>query len=380
MKRCIYLDNNATTPCAPEVTEAMHPFFRSVFGNPSSPHIAGREANKAIDDAREQIAVLIGSDPREIIFTSGATESNNIALLGTARLRSDRKRIVTSAVEHKSILGPCEELRQRGFDVMILPVNTNGVVRLDVAEREINEHTLLVSIQAANNETGVLQPIKELATITHSCGAIMHCDAVQVIGKIPFSISELGVDTASISAHKFYGPKGVGVLAVRRSLLGREVSAIMYGGDQEGGVRPGTLNVPGIVGMGKATAVASRLLEEDMIRIRSIRDAFETELSKVVPVCRFNGVEVSRLPGTTSVTIAGVQADALMANVPDLCVSAGSACTSGTIAPSHVLLAMGLSHNAAECTIRLGFGRYNTHDDAVCAVERLSIAIRRLRE
>lgn len=362
----IYLDYNATTPCDPRVIEKMLPFFGEIYGNPSNGlHIQGRKSAKAVDVAREQVADLIAARSNELVFTSGATESNNLAILGVARLRQNikRKRIVTCVVEHKAVLLPCKKLKEEGFDVVFLQVDKNGKVILEDARQAINDNTLIVSIQGANNEIGTLQPIKELAEIAHRHGAFFHSDAAQAVGKIPVNVDDWGVDLLSMSAHKFYGPKGIGALYVRGGLNAIPMEPIGYGGGQENGLRSGTTNVPGIVGFGEACWLIQSILIDELARIRGMRDQIETQITSKVPRVQINGVHADRLPNTTSLTFQGVDADALIYNAPDIMIGTGSACTSGAIEPSHVLTAMGLSRENASSTIRISLGRYNTEDE-----------------
>jgi len=375
----IYLDHNSTTPCAPEVIEAMMPYFAQEFGNPASPHRMGRSAANAVEQARICLAELVSCDSEEIIFTSGATESNNIVLLGVAGASQSRRRIITSAIEHKSVLQPCEFLEKQGFEVVTLPVDRKGVVDIEVAEKVINEETLLVSVQGANNETGVIQPISHLAAIARAHGALIHADCAQMLGKVPFSIFELDVDFASFSAHKMYGPKGIGALFVAFGRAWDRLSPICFGGGQEKTVRPGTSNTPAIVGFGEACRIANNLLPEESQRLAILRDKFEREILRSLGEVQINGALDSRLPGTSSITIEGVPADALIANLPSLCISEGSACTSGNYAPSHVLLAMGFSSYEAENTVRFGFGRYNNLKNVVLASQYLINCVQILR-
>jgi len=380
MRRTIYLDNNATTPCAPEVIEGILECLSSDYGNPSSSHIMGRRAMQRVEEAREQVADSIGGDPAEIIFTSGATESNNLALLGVAEGgEPSRRRILVSAVEHKSVLVTCSILAQRGFTVEEIPVDHTGLLRVEALRARVGPDVLLVSVQAANNEVGTLQPIGAIAQYAHEHGALVHCDTAQVLGKTPLCIGDLGVDMASFSGHKMYGPKGIGALFVKQGLAGSKVVPVLGGGGQELGLRPGTLNVPGIVGMGIACRLSQPRLDQDMVETESLRDLLEDKLLALVPGAKVNGNRAARLPGTSSITFPGVPADALIANVPEVCVSAGSACTSGAVAPSHVLLAMGLSRDDAECTIRIGVGRFTTKEDIETAVRLLSSAALALR-
>jgi len=375
----IYLDNNATTPCAPEVVDAMLPFFSRECGNPSSPHMMGRRASLAVTQAREQVAAFIDCDPAELYFTSGATESSNILLLGMAAQREHRRRIVTTAIEHKSVLGPCERLTEAGFEVCRLPVTQEGVADLAAAEEMIDDSTLLVSVQGANSEIGTLQPVRLISNMAHAHDALMHCDATQMLGKVPFAVDDLGVDAASFSTHKIYGPKGAGALYVRAGYARARVAPVMFGGGHEDSLRPGTLNAPGIVGFGVACAIAQRSLDDEMEHIRGLRDTMEHELSSRIPRTLLNGAGAARLPNTTSISIDGIPADLLISHVPQVCMSAGSACSTGTVSPSHVLLACGRSREQASCTIRLSVGRYNTEEEVHAACDFLVEAVEALR-
>lgn len=376
----IYLDYNATTPCAPEVVESMLPFLLTAFGNPASSHFMGREASRHVEAARCQVAEAIGSDASEIVFTGGATESNNLALLGIVeRSEPSRRRILVSATEHKSVLATSELLSQKGFAVATIPVDQTGLVRLDAFKEQLDSDVLLVSVHAANNEVGTVQPLRAVAELAHQQGALVHCDAAQALGKMLFRVDQLDIDMASLSGHKVYAPKGIGALYIRQGLAQSRLAPILAGGGQESGLRPGTLNVPGIVGMGVACGLARSRLDEDMRQVGGLRDQLEERLLGLVPGIRVNGHLRNRLPGTSSITVPGVPADAIVANVSPLCVSAGSACTSGAVAPSHVLLAMGMCREDAECTIRISLGRYTTRSDIDAAVELLSSAVSGLR-
>lgn len=366
----IYLDNNSTTQCAPEVVAAMLPFFSVEFANPSSTHAMGRSAKAATESAREQLAALLDCSPAELFFTSGATESNNCVLKGIMA-SAGRGQIVTSSIEHKSILEPCASLTVEGSKVNLLPVDGEGLVPLSAATEVITEKTLLVSIQAANNEMGTVQPIQKLANISHRHGALFHCDATQLLGKLPISLREAGVDFASFSGHKIYGPKGIGVLFIRGGLSRGHVRPLFGGGRQEGGLRPGTLNVSSIVGLGKAAQLVIANLASDEERLRRLHGLFEETVLRSGLKAWFNGSRNQRLPGTISLTIPGVQSDMLIANVPSICISNGSACTAGAMSPSHVLLAMGMAREDAECTVRVGIGRYNTEAEILQTAEEL---------
>jgi cysteine desulfurase len=374
----IYLDYNATTPCEPRVVEKMQPYFTEIYGNPSnSLHRQGRLAAKAISEARDQVAKLIGAESKEIFFTSGATESNNLALFGITSFgqKQNRRRIVTNVVEHKTVLLPCKKLAKMGFEVIFLPVDSGGRVRIKDAEQAINDTTLMVSIQGANNEIGTLQPITEIANLAHKSGAWMHCDAAQVIGKLPFNVDGWNVDLVSISAHKFYGPKGIGALYIRGGNKYISIEPLFLGGGQENGLRSGTMNVPSIVGFGEACRMVEELVNIDADRITNLRDKFEQTLTKNIPSLQINGKNAHRLPNTSSLTISGIDADALLLNLPEVMMGTGSACTSGAIEPSHVLQAIGLSREDASSTVRASLGRYTSEEDIYNASSLIAEAV-----
>ena len=376
----IYLDYNATTPCAPEVIECMIPFFGVVFGNPSSPHAMGRDANRAVEAAREQVANGVGSDASEIVFTSGATESNWLSLLGCVQgAVSGRTRMLVGAAEHKSIVANGELLWLRGITVEAVPVDNTGLVRLDALATLLRSDVVLVSVQAANNEVGTIQPIAEIARMAHGAGALVHCDAAQAVGKMRFSVHSTGVDLASFSGHKAHGPKGVGALFIGHGLSRSRFAPPIGGGGQEGGLRPGTLNVPGIVGMGAAFDLASARLSEDMERAAALRDELERGLLASITGARVNGQRQNRLSGTSSITVPGLPADVIVAAVSPVCISSGSACTAGTVGPSHVLLAMGMPREDAECTVRISLGRYTTRAEVSTAVDVIAHSVREAR-
>jgi cysteine desulfurase len=374
----VYLDNNATTQCAPEVIEAMLPFFSGNHGNASSPHFLGRQAARAIAIARENVAESIGCSATNVYFTSGATESNNLIILGIAQMSTARNKIVTSMIEHKSVLGPCEALINKGFDVVKIPVKNDGVVDLDAIIEAVDTNTLLVSVQGANNEIGTLQPIKAIADISHEKGAALHCDASQLLGKLPFDINKLCADFISFSSHKAYGPKGVGLLIMNNNIRDISIAPLLFGGGQEQSYRPGTLNVPGIVGTGEACHICARYVLDDMKRITSFRHQLEEGIFKMVPDAQVIAQKGPRLPGTASVLFPGIPADLLIARTPTVCMSRGSACTSGAIAPSHVLLALGFSHNESQFVVRFSIGRYNSKEDIQIALNSISHALKDL--
>ncbi len=380
MADLIYLDNHATTPCDPAVVEAMLPYFGEVFANPASTvHRAGRAAAESVTQARQKVAQLIGSRAEEIVFTSGATESNNLTIFGIAHGHTgSRRRIVTTAIEHKAVFAPCQELAKQGFDVIVLPVDEQGTVDLASAEEAINEDTLLVSIQAANNEMGTIQPVAQVARLAHDKGAILHCDAAQAVGRIPVDVETWDVDLLSISAHKLYGPKGVGALYVRGGAYALPISPLSVGGGQEKGLRAGTHNVPGIVGLGEACRLCEQRLSEEAVRLVALRDRLENAVLEKVPYVRRNGALANRLPGNSSMTFPGIDAEALVVNTSGLAISTGSACTSGAPEPSHVLLAAGLSRDEASSTVRVGVGRFNTEEEMDRAAEIVAEAAERL--
>lgn len=378
MQTPIYLDYHATTPCDPRVVEAMLPYFSRDFGNPASGlHVYGRRAAKAVEVAREQVAALIGAFPHEIIFTSGATESNNLVIFGLTQVAGSRRRVVTTAVEHKAILEPCRALSERGYEVVVLPVRPDGTVDLAVAEAAITDETLLITVQAANNEIGTIQPLKAIVELARQRGALIHTDAAQAVGKIPFDVQKLGVDFASISGHKLYGPKGIGALYIRTGLR-RQLAPLLRGGGQEFDLRSGTLNVPGIVGFGEACRLAMASMNEEAIRIAALRDLLESRLTALIPGLRINGNRSNRLPGNSSLTFPNIEADVLILNLPELALSTGSACTSGTLEPSHVLTAIGLSREEADATIRIGLGRFTTREEIETAAQLIPVAWERL--
>jgi len=372
LKGIVYLDNNATTRCAPEVFEAMAPFFVEQYGNPSSAHFLGREAARAVARSREKVAETVDCDPSHVFFTSGATEANNLVLMGVAGNRSSRRQIICSAIEHRSVLAPCEFLANHGFRFSTIPVTMDGLLDVDAALSLITEDTLLVSVQGANNEVGTIQPIDQVCEIAHARGALVHCDAAQLLGKVPVSVRQLGADYVSFSGHKVHGPKGVGALVFSSAMRSHTLTPLLYGGDQENGVRPGTPNVPAIVGMGAACELARGCLAEEMSRVLSFRDLLEDSLLSLGAGIRVHGGRAPRLPGTTNVLFPGVPADTLIARAPTVCMSRGAACTSGTVSPSHVLLAMGLSFDDARSSVRISIGRYNTEGEVRQAVNSLS--------
>jgi cysteine desulfurase len=375
----IYLDYQATTPVDPAVLKAMLPYFTDRFGNSASvQHQAGQQASEAVERARRQVAALIRADRREIIFCSGATEANNLALKGLAE-RAGRRGLVTLATEHPAVLDPLRELAENGFELKLIRVGRDGQPNLDELDAAIDDQTLLVSVAAANNEVGTLPPLRTIAEIAHSHGAVLHTDAAQAVGKIDLDVERDGIDLLSLSGHKLYGPKGVGALYVCRELQ-RQLNPVHHGGGHERGLRSGTLNTPGIVGLGAAAELAADLRAREAERLCAQAEDFLTRLSDRVDGVELNGPRAPRLPGNLNLRINGVDAEALIANCPDLCFSAGSACSAATPTPSHVLLAIGLTEDAADQSARFGLGRPTTTDEIDEAVDLLASAIARIRQ
>jgi cysteine desulfurase len=376
--RPVYLDNQATTRCDPRVVEAMLPWFTEDFANPHSvEHVMGRKAEAAVEHARTQVAALLRADEREIVFTSGATEANNIAIKGAARFAlrygNERRRIVTIATEHKCVLESVADLEREGFEPVFLPVRPDGLLEPDVLRNALSVPTLLVSAMAVNNEIGVIQDIPALAAIAKDAGALFHTDVAQALGKIPVDLTGWRVDLASVSGHKLYGPKGVGALYVRRRPRVR-LEPLFSGGGQERGLRSGTLPVPLIVGLGEACRLAAAEMAADAERIALLRDRLLADLSTAIPGVRLNGSRQARIAGNLNLTFPAVSAADLMAAAPDLCVSTGSACSSAEIEPSYVLRALGLSDQEAGKTLRIGVGRFTSPADIDYAAAALAAA------
>ncbi len=382
MDKTIYLDNNATTPVDRRVLDAMLPYFCEKFGNPASIHHRfGWEASDAVEKARVQVADMIGSTPEEIIFTSGATEADNLAIKGIARLLAEKgKHIVTCKTEHKAVLDVCKWLESQGYEITYLPVDKYGVVDIDLLSESIRKDTILVSIMAANNETGTIAPIEMIGTICKSKGVLFHTDATQAFGKIPIDVEQMGIDLLSLSAHKIYGPKGIGALYVRRKNPRVRCEPIIHGGGHERGMRSGTLNVPGIVGLGEASEIAKSQMEEDANRLRKLRDKLYRSLSEQLEGVTLNGHPEERLPNTANISFAWVEGEALMLGISEIAVSSGSACTSSSLEPSHVLRAMGVLDVLAHNSIRFSLGRFNTSDEIDYVIKRVVEEVNRLRE
>ncbi len=379
MDKVIYFDNNATTAVAKEVKDAMLPFLTDLYGNPSSIHHFGGQVMAHVDTARERLAALIGASPTEVIFTSCGTEADNAALWSAILTQPTRRKLVISQVEHSAILNTAKELERRGTHVSILPVDGNGRLDMDKAREEIDEETALVSIMWANNETGNIFPIRELAELAHSKGALFHTDAVQAVGKVPINLKEDGIDFLSLSGHKLHAPKGVGALYVRR---GVRFHPFVQGGHQESGRRAGTENVASIVGLGVAAELARANMDTEQKYVRSLRDELEQGVIAAIPSIRVNGDTEHRLPNTTNISFEYVEGESILMLLDQfgICASSGSACTTGSLEPSHVLSAMGLPYTAAHGAIRFSFSRYNTIDEVRFTLEKLPPIIARLRE
>jgi cysteine desulfurase len=376
--RPVYLDNQATTACDPRVVRAMLPFFTERFGNPHSvEHAMGLDAEAAVEDARATVAALLGADVREVVFTSGATESNNIAIKGAARfaarLGDARRRVVTVATEHKCVLESVQDLADEGFEPVFLPVRPDGLLDPDALRAALSVPTLLVSVMAVNNETGVIQDLSSVAAIARAAGALFHTDAAQAVGKIPLDVAAMGIDLLSASGHKLYGPKGVGALYVRRRPRVR-LAPLFSGGGQERGVRSGTLPAPLLVGFGEACRIAAAEMDQDNARIADLRDRLLSRLSDALPGIAVNGSTDKRIPGNLNLTFPAASATALMRAVPDLCVSTGSACSSAEVEPSYVLRALGLDESRAKRTLRIGIGRFTSAADIDFAANALAAA------
>ncbi|HUP20438.1 MAG TPA: cysteine desulfurase family protein [Gemmatimonadota bacterium] len=384
MKLPVYLDYHATTPCDPRVVEAMLPYFTDVFGNPSSrSHAFGRAAEDAVEDARRRVGALIGARPAEIVFTSCATEANNLAILGAACSRKkvgDGRHVVSTTIEHKSVIEPINSLEGDGFEVTRVPVDRTGMVDPADVAAALRDDTILVSVMLANNEIGTIEPLAEIARLAHEVGAWVHTDAVQAVGKIPFHVDELDVDLLSISAHKFYGPKGVGALYVRSKPRRMKLEPGCFGGGQERGLRSGTHNVPGIVGLGQAADLAAAERESEAVRVGALRDRLEKGLLESVDGIEVNGHPQRRLPHNLNVTIPFVDGEALLLSLHDIAVSSGSACRSSTPGASHVMKALGRADDEGRSSVRFGLGRWTTEEEIDYAVGRVAETVRRLRE
>jgi len=382
VKLPIYMDNHATTPMDPRVLEAMLPYFSEKFGNAASRnHQFGWEAEAAVETAREQIAKLIGATAKEIIFTSGATESDNLAIKGVAEMyREKGNHIVTVVTEHKAILDTCKRLEKYGTRVTYMPVRPDGLVDLDQLKAAITDKTILVSIMAANNEIGVLQPLAEIGKICRERGVIFHSDAVQALGKVPLDVNKMSLDLVSLTGHKLYGPKGCGALYVRRKNPRVQLAALIDGGGHERGMRSGTLNVPGIVGFGKACDIALKEMAEESVRVGALRDRLKSKLESELDEVFINGTTEHRLPGNLNISFLYVEGESLLMGINDIAVSSGSACTSATLEPSYVLKSLGLGDDVAHSSIRFGIGRFNTEAEVDYVAGRMVDVVKKLRE
>jgi cysteine desulfurase len=377
--KTIYFDNNATTQVADEVYQAMEPYFRTLYGNPSSMHTFGGQVGIKVRQARESVARLLGCDPSEIIFTSCGTESDSSAILGTLAGVPHRRKVITTRVEHPAVLTVCRDLENRGYTVIELSVDKFGRLDLNELEHHLDDDTALVSIMSANNETGVIFPIEQIAEMVTSKGVTFHTDAVQIVGKMPLNLAKSRINLLSLSGHKLHAPKGVGVLYVKR---GTRIAPFLLGGHQEGGRRAGTENVPGIIGLGKACELAFQHMDDENTRVKALRDRLETAILKACPDSRINGDTQARLPNTTNISFEYIEGEAILLLLDrfGICASSGSACTSGSLEPSHVLRAMGVPFTAAHGSIRFSLSRYNTQDEVNFTIDKVPGIISRLRE
>lgn len=382
MKKPIYLDNHATTRVDPRVLETMLPFFTEDYGNAASRnHAFGWKAEEGLENARGQVAKLIGANPKEIIFTSGATESDNLAITGVAEFyREKGNHIITCATEHKAVLDTAQMLEGKGFRVTFLPVDKQGSIDLKELEAAMTEDTILVSLMAANNEVGTFHPLKEIGKLTREKGILFHCDATQGIGHMDFDVNDLNIDLASFTAHKIYGPKGVGALYVRRKNPRVKLTPIIYGGGHERGMRSGTLNVPGIVGFGKAAAILSEEGAIERKQVLDLRERLHKGITNEIDYVFLNGHPTERHPGNLNISFAFVEGESLLMGMEDIAVSSGSACTSASLEPSYVLRALGVGDDLAHSSIRFGIGRFTTEEEVDYTIKRVVEAVSRLRE
>jgi len=382
MSKPIYFDNHATTPVDPRVLDAMIPYFTEHFGNAASRnHAYGWAAEDAVEKGRKQIASLIGANSKEIVFTSGATESNNLAIKGVAEMYAEKgNHLITAATEHKAVLDTCKHLEKKGCRITYLPLKGDGLIDLDMLRDAITDKTILISIMYANNEIGVIQPVKEIGKIAKERGVLFHSDAVQACGKIPVNVIEDGIDLLSITGHKLYGPKGVGALYVRRKSPRVQLTAQMDGGGHERGMRSGTLNVPGIVGLGAACEFAQQEMATESVRLRGLRDRLRATLEANLEEVYINGSMEHRLPNNLNMSFAYVEGESLLMGINDIAVSSGSACTSATLEPSYVLKALGLGDDLAHTSIRFGLGRFNTEAEVDYVAQKMIDVVNKLRE
>jgi len=377
--KTIYFDNNATTKVADEVLEEIKPYFCELYGNPSSMHTFGGQVGIKIRNAREKVADLLSCDPSEIIFTGCGTESDNTAINGTLAAYPNKRKVITSRVEHPAVLQVCRELENKGYTIVEISVDKKGRLNLAELEEQIDDNTALATIMYANNETGVIFPIEKIAELAKSKGTVFHTDAVQAVGKIPMNLSKSNIDLLSISGHKLHAPKGIGVLYIKK---GTRLSPYMVGGHQEAGKRAGTENVPGIIGLGKACELAAKNIQEENEKVKHLRDKLETEILKRCPDSMLNGDKENRLPNTTNISFEFIEGEAilLMLDKFGICASSGSACTSGSLEPSHVLRAMGVPFTAAHGSIRFSLSRYNTEEEVDYTIEKMPEIVNKLRK
>jgi len=382
MKLPIYMDYHATTPMDPRVLQAMTPYFTEYFGNAASRnHAFGWQAEEAVEKSRKQIADLIGATAKEIIFTSGATESNNLALKGVAEMYAEKgNHIITAATEHKAILDTCKRLEKSGVRVTYLPLQADGLIDLDMLRESITDKTILISIMYANNEIGVLQPIREIGKIAKEKGILFHTDGVQAVGKVPVNVLADNIDLLSLTGHKIYGPKGAGALYVRRRSPRVQLTAQMDGGGHERGMRSGTLNTPGIVGLGEACALCQKEMVEEAARLGKLRDKLKNKLMSELDEVYINGSMDHRLPNNLNISFAYVEGESLLMGINDIAVSSGSACTSATLEPSYVLKALGAGDDLAHSSIRFGLGRFNTEEEVDYVGDKVVDVVKKLRE
>jgi cysteine desulfurase len=376
----IYMDHSATSPVDPEVFEAMKPYFTDSFGNASTLYSLGREGKKAMESAREEVASIIGAETKEIIFTSGGTESDNIAILGTAyKLKKKGNHIITSDIEHPAVDETCKYLEKNGFTITYLPVYEDGIVKVKDLENAITDKTILITIMHANNEIGTMQPIAEIGKIARENKIYFHTDAVQTVGKIPINVGDLNVDMLSLSAHKLYGPKGVGALYIKQ---GVRIEPIMYGGGHEKGIRPGTENVPGIVGLGKACSIAKENLQRDAQRLISLRDMLIDGVLSEIEESYLNGHRTKRLPNNANFRFTGIEGESLILHLDGkgIATSTGSACSSTKLEPSHVLMAIGLKEVEAHGSLRISLGHENTEEDIIYTISAIKEVVEKLRK
>ncbi len=382
MKLPIYLDNHSTTPCDPRVLEMMLPYFTEKFGNAASRnHSFGWEAEEAVEVARKQIAHLIHADPKELIFTSGATESDNLALQGVVEMyREKGNHIITGSTEHRAVIDTAKYLEKKGIKVTFLPVDKAGMVSPDDVRNAITDQTILISIMMANNEIGTINPVAAIGKVAKEKGVLFHCDATQGVGKIPVNVQEMGIDLMSFTGHKIYGPKGVGALYVRRKAPRVRLEAMMYGGGHERGMRSGTLPVPLIVGFGKACELCEQEMSTESVRMAKMRDRLQEGIMNRMDEVYLNGHPTERLPNNLNISFAYVEGEALLMEVKEIALSSGSACTSATLEPSYVLRALGVGSDLAHSSIRFGLGRFNTDEEVEYTIDRMLKAVTHLRE